>query len=96
MTYVNVFFVILGLDFHGAVGKGRLDFKDEADEYVTSSVLFTTISAVLIAFAINIFFSKLYMFLDLIIVRIIIGVVAEILAGLVLFVLYKESRNIKL
>lgn len=60
MTYVNVFFVILGLDFHGAVGKGRIDFEDKADEFVTSSILFSTISATVIVLVINIFFSKIY------------------------------------
>ena len=45
MTYVNIFMVILGLDFQGTVGKGRLDHEEDADKYMTSSLLFTTISA---------------------------------------------------
>jgi O-antigen/teichoic acid export membrane protein len=60
MTYVNIFFVILGLDFHGTVGKGRLDHEGAEDQYIASSILFTTLSAVLVAAIINIFFAFLH------------------------------------
>ena len=56
MTYVNIFMVILGLDFQGTVGKGRLDHEEDADKYMTSSLLFTTISASVIVAIINIAF----------------------------------------
>ena len=56
MTYVNIFMVILGLDFQGAVGKGRLDHEEDADRYMTSSLLFTTISAAVIVLIINLAF----------------------------------------
>ena len=59
MTYMNVFVIVSGLDFHGAVGKGRLDYKEDADGYVTSSVLFTTINVVCIAVIINVLYSIL-------------------------------------
>ena len=50
MTYVNIFFVVLGLDFHGTVGKGRLDHEKDADEYLCSSMILTTLfSAVAVA-----------------------------------------------
>ena len=56
MTYVNMFMIILGLDFVGAVGKGRLDHEEDADEYITSSLLFTTIFSVGVVLLINIIF----------------------------------------
>lgn len=56
MTYVNIFMIILGLDFVGAVGKGRLDHEEDADEYITSSLLFTTIFSVGVVLLINIIF----------------------------------------
>lgn len=56
MTYVNVFMIILGLDFVAAVGKGRLDFKKKADEYIASSILFTTLFSAGIILLINILF----------------------------------------
>ena len=59
MTYVNIFMIILGLDFAGTVGKGRLDFEDEADKYMTSSLLFTTLFSVGIVLVINFSFPML-------------------------------------
>ena len=59
MTYVNIFIILLGLDFHAAIGKGRLDFKEEADEYVTSSILFTSITSIVIVVLINLFFEQI-------------------------------------
>lgn len=56
MTYVNIFMIILGLDFVGAVGKGRLDHEEDADEYITSSLLFTTIFSVGVVLIINLVF----------------------------------------
>lgn len=56
MTYVNIFVIILGLDFVGAVGKGRLDHEKDADEYISSSLLFTTLFSVLVVVLINIIF----------------------------------------
>ena len=56
MTYVNIFMIILGLDFVGAVGKGRLDHEEDADEYITSSLLFTTIFSVGVVLLINLIF----------------------------------------
>ena len=56
MTYVNIFMIILGMDFVGAVGKGRLDYEEDADEYITSSLLFTTIFSVGVVLLINIIF----------------------------------------
>lgn len=57
MTYVNIFMIILGLDFAATVGKGRLDFKDEeADKYITSSLVFTTLFSIVVILFINIFF----------------------------------------
>lgn len=58
-TYVNIFFVILGLDFNGALGKGKLDFEKESNEFVTSSILFTVISSVIIVSVINVFYNIL-------------------------------------
>lgn len=60
MTYVNIFTIILGLDFVGIVGKGRLDFKEEADAYIVSSLLFTTLCSCGIVFLINIFFPLIH------------------------------------
>ena len=48
--------IILGLDFVGAVGKGRLDHEEDADEYITSSLLFTTIFSVGVVLLINLIF----------------------------------------
>lgn len=59
ITYVNIFMIILGLDFAGTVGKGRLDFEDEADKYMTSSLLFTTLFSVGIVLVINLSFPML-------------------------------------
>lgn len=59
MTYVNIFFIVLGLDFQGTVGKGRLDHKDDADEYLCSSLLLTTIVSVVVVCVINSLFSFL-------------------------------------
>ena len=56
MTFVNIFFVVLGLDFHGAVGKGRLDFEEESDRYLCSSLIFTSIFASIFVVFINVFF----------------------------------------
>lgn len=56
MTYVNIFMVILGLDFAGAVGRGKLEFEDKADEYITSSILFTTLFSAVVVLLVNIFF----------------------------------------
>ena len=56
LAYVNIFMIVLGLDIHGTVGKGRLDFPDENDELLCSGILMTTISAVSISLLINIFF----------------------------------------
>ena len=56
MTYVNIFMIILGLDFVGSVGKGRLDHEEDADEYITSSLLFTTIFSVGVVLIINLVF----------------------------------------
>ncbi|MCI8584233.1 MAG: oligosaccharide flippase family protein [Dorea sp.] len=56
MTYVNIFMIILGLDFAGAVGKGRLDFEEDGNEYITSSLLFTTLFSVGVVLIINILF----------------------------------------
>lgn len=56
MTSVNIFTIILGLDFAGILGKGRLDFKEEADAYMASSLLFTTLCSCGIVFLINILF----------------------------------------
>lgn len=56
MTYVNIFMIILGLDFVGAVGKGRLDHEEDADGYITSSLLFTTIFSVGVVSLINLVF----------------------------------------
>lgn len=56
MTYVNIFMIILGLDFHAAVAKGRLDFENEADQFVISSILFSSIFAIVAVAIINIFF----------------------------------------
>ena len=65
MTYVNIFMIILGLDFAGTVGKGRLDFKEEANEYITSSLLFTTLFSVGIILCINIFFPIIQRIFDM-------------------------------
>ena len=59
MTYVNIFMIILGLDFAGAVGKGRLDFEEDGNEYITSSLLFTTLFSVGVVVIINILFTIL-------------------------------------
>lgn len=56
MTYVNIFMIIMGLDFIGVVGKGRLDHERDADEFITSSLLFTTIFSVGVVIVINIVF----------------------------------------
>ena len=59
MTYVNIFMVVLGLDIHGAVGKGRLDHEDDKDGFLCSGILMSTISAISIIFVINVFFNIL-------------------------------------
>lgn len=61
MTYVNIFMIILGLDFVGAVGKGRLDHETDADEYITSSLLFTTLFSVGVVLFINAIFPVVQM-----------------------------------
>lgn len=57
MTYVNIFTIILGLDFNGTVGKGRLDYGKDADAYQSSSILFTTCFTVFVFFVINILYN---------------------------------------
>lgn len=57
MTYVNIFMIVLGLDFHGTVGKGRLDYGKDADAYESSSILFTTCFTVFVYFIINILYN---------------------------------------
>lgn len=59
MTFVNIFMILLGLDFHGIVSKGRLDHEEDADEYMTSNLLFTTLFSAGVVFLINIFFHYL-------------------------------------
>ena len=56
MTYVNIFMIIMGLDFIGVVGKGRLDHERDADEFITCGLLFTTIFSVGVVIVINIVF----------------------------------------
>lgn len=65
MTYVNIFIIILGLDFVGTVGKGHLDFKEEADAYIASSLLFTTLCSCGIVFLINLFFPLIQFMFDM-------------------------------
>ena len=65
MTSVNIFTIILGLDFAGIVGKGRLDFKEEADAYIASSLLFTTLCSCGIVFLINILFPLAHVMLGM-------------------------------
>lgn len=56
MTYVNVFMIILGLDVQGAVGKARLDYKEKADEYISSTLIITSAVAIGITLIINFIF----------------------------------------
>lgn len=56
MTYVNIFLILLGLDFHGAVARGRMEFEGEEDEFISSSLLFTTLTSLSIFIVINCFF----------------------------------------
>ena len=60
MTYVNIFTVVLGLDFHGTVGKGRLDHSDDEDGFLCSGILMTSIAAAIIVAVINILFGYLH------------------------------------
>jgi len=41
MTYVSIFSILLGLDFHGAVSRGCLDFKDRKNQFLSVGVAFT-------------------------------------------------------
>lgn len=65
MTYVNVFMIILGLDIHGAVGKGRLDYEGEDDELLSSGILMTSVAAVIISALINVLYGRLQNFFGL-------------------------------
>ncbi|PHU34445.1 hypothetical protein CSX01_10035 [Pseudobutyrivibrio ruminis] len=59
MTHVSIFTIVLGLDFHGTVGKGRLDHSDDEDGFLCSGILLTSIAAAIIVAVINIFFGYL-------------------------------------
>lgn len=57
MTYANIFMVILGLDIQGIFTKGRLDHKEDADGYLCSSLLMTTVFAIVVVVILNIIYS---------------------------------------
>jgi len=55
MTYVNVFTILLGLDFLGAVEKGCLDFKDEKNQFMSVGAAFTSMYTLIIICIVNMF-----------------------------------------
>ena len=59
MTYVNIFMIIIGLDFQGAVGKGRLDYRECVDDYLGASVCFSTFVAIGMFTIVNVVYSLL-------------------------------------
>lgn len=65
MTYVNIFMILMGLDFHGAIARGIMEFEGEEDDYITSSLFFTTLASLGIFFVINILFSSLEQFFSM-------------------------------
>lgn len=56
MTFVNIFFVVLGLDFHSTIAKARLDFSEDADKYICSGLIATTIFATIFVGIVNVGF----------------------------------------
>lgn len=57
MTYVSIFVILLGLDFHGAVSRGCLDFKDKKNQFLSVGVAFTAFYSLIIFCIINLFHS---------------------------------------
>lgn len=57
MTYVSMLVIILGLDFHGAVSKGQLEFEKDAHGFMSVGLFFTMIFSAVIILLINIFHS---------------------------------------
>ncbi len=55
LTYVEIFMILLGLDFHGAVSKGQLDFKEDKDKFMSVGIFFTGIYTALVIILFNIF-----------------------------------------
>lgn len=55
MTYVSIFTILLGLDFHGTVAKGCLDFKTEKSKFFSVSLFFTSIFSFIVVIIVNIF-----------------------------------------
>lgn len=56
MTYVNIFMILMGLDFQAAIGKSQLDFKEKTDEYITSSILFTGLTSIILVIVVNVLY----------------------------------------
>lgn len=56
MTYVNIFIVLLGLDFHVSLGKGILDHKEKKDKFLCSNILLTSIWTIALVIIMNLLF----------------------------------------
>lgn len=54
-TYVQIFVVLLSLDFHGSVSRATLEYKKEKEEYYRATLLFSLLWAVTIVTLFNIF-----------------------------------------
>ena len=65
MTYVSIFVILLGLDFHGAVSRGCLDFKDKKNQFLSVGVAFTAFYSFIIFCIINLFHSFFFYFLSI-------------------------------
>ena len=57
MTYVSIFVILLGLDFHGAVSRGCLDFKDSKNQFLSVGVACTGFYTFIIICFVNLFHS---------------------------------------
>ena len=52
-TYVQIFTIILSLDFRGCVGKAMLEFKDEKEKFHSAAICFSMIWTAVVIFIFN-------------------------------------------
>lgn len=54
-TYVQIFVILLGLDFHGSVARATLEFKKEKEAFYSSTLCFTMIWTGIVTLFLNLF-----------------------------------------
>lgn len=53
-TYVQIFIIILSLDFHGCVSKATLEYKKEKDQYYSATLFFSVLWTVTVILTFNV------------------------------------------